>query len=200
METSKLFKFKVTNTESGEVREVTATELEGTNTMVDVILNDIKVWENPEELKVEVEALPVILEADKKQAKAIEAVLEEFIANQIGNVDMNRNRVHVGDILAEGHEDFAYIFEIDTNEKPVLVAWLGADTIERFTTDTLKEQDKQMKALVAEGKAPSFMENYYSRVAERVADIKLDQLCRVDDQKLYSDFLKSGYQSIPYEK
>lgn len=118
--------------------------------------------------------------------------------------DISGKEVVNGDIMIEGHEDHAYVFEVK-ERKPILVALISVEEkLEKFTIEDINKLDEEINRSIDKGelgKDASFMRSYYKKMIERMETITTDELVKAADshELVIKKFLKEGYESIVYE-
>lgn len=115
--------------------------------------------------------------------------------------DMFNEKVINGDILVEGHEDHAYVFEV-RNRKPILVALISVEEkLEKFTIEDINKLDEEINKSIDKGELgddASFMRKYYKKMMERMEAITTNELAKAKDQSIFKKFVRENHKSIIY--
>lgn len=116
--------------------------------------------------------------------------------------DMYGKEVSNGDFLVEGdnYGEVALFFKVMDN-KPVLVARWAIGVLDKYNVGKIREHQKMLREQMKVDKSiPEFYVNYWSNVADRLDNVKLENLMLVKDinAEILNKFVDEGHEAIDY--
>lgn len=115
--------------------------------------------------------------------------------------DIYGKQVNNGDIMVEGdnYGEVALFFKVENN-KPILKARWGIGVLDKYDEGVIRELNEKMNIAVDEGRAPDFFKGHYKIVADRLSNIKTEDLILVEgiNVEIVNKFIDEGHDAIDY--